>query len=177
VPSLANPTAQQPAARRVDGSMSLLNDLMTQTLDEGYAERAARRAGRSGDAPPGAADRPPSLGRRGTAVVTLLTLGLVTGAAVGQVRARQEASTGLRAELAAEARERTADTEELAAQAEQLRAEVAAARDEVLGADVAGRAAADRLLALGLASGTVPVAGPGLVVTMADAAPGADRRT
>jgi hypothetical protein len=41
VPTLPNPTAQQPAARRVDGSMSLLNDLMTQTLDEGYAERAA----------------------------------------------------------------------------------------------------------------------------------------
>lgn len=155
--------------RRVDGSMSLLNDMMANTLDEAYAQRAARKAGMAAQQPAGNASRPSGLVRRGTAVLTLLALGVMTGTAVGQVRARQEASTGLRADLAAEVRARTGDTDRLAQEAERLRGEVARAQAEVLGADVAGRAAAQQLLALGLASGTVPVTGPGLVVVIDDA--------
>lgn len=151
--------------RRVDGSMSLLVDMMNNTLDEGYAERAARKAG---SPPPPRASAP----HRWTALVALVALGVVTGTAVAQVRARQEASTGLRAELAAQVRARTAATEELAGQAERLRADVAAAQAEALGADTAGRSAARRLEALGLASGTLAVRGPGVVVTLADAPEG-----
>jgi uncharacterized protein YlxW (UPF0749 family) len=139
--------------------MSLLVDMMTNTLDEGYAERAAR-----GPAPSG--------GHRWTAALALVALGLVTGTAVSQVRARQDASTGLRTQLATEVRERTAETERLADQAERLRAEVAEAQAAALGADVAGRSAARRLEALGLASGTVPVRGPGVVVRLDDAPAG-----
>lgn len=161
-------TAQEQAPRRVDGSMSLLNDMMANTLDEAYAARAARKAEVREDVPLAAAGS--RAFRRGTAIVTLLALGVVTGTAVAQVRARQEANTGLRADLAAEVRERTAEADALAASAEQLRAQVAAAQAEVLGADAAGRAAAKRLAELGMASGTVPVQGPGLVVTLDDAA-------
>lgn len=149
--------------------MSLLNDMMANTLDEAYAQRAARKVGMAAQQPPANASRPSGLVRRGTAVLTLLALGVMTGTAVGQVRARQEASTGLRADLAAEVRARSGDTDRLAHEAERLRGEVARVQAEVLGADVAGRAAAQQLLALGLASGTVPVTGPGLVVVIDDA--------
>jgi uncharacterized protein YlxW (UPF0749 family) len=151
--------------RRVDGSMSLLVDMMNNTLDEGYAERATRKA--DGPPPPRA-----SAPHRWTAVLALVALGVVTGTAVAQVRARQEANSGLRTELAGEVRERTRETERLAGQAEQLRAEVAAAQAAALGADTAGRSAARRLEALGLASGTLAVQGPGVVVTLTDAPEG-----
>ena len=156
---------QDAAPPRRDASMSLLNDMMANTLDEAYAERAAGRAGERPAASPGAA----GLGRRAVATLTLLAVGVVTGTAIAQVRARQDASSGLRAELAEQVRERTAETEQLAQSAERLRAQVAATQDEVLGADVAGREAARRLLRLGLASGTIAVTGPGLVVTLDDA--------
>lgn len=161
---------QDAAPPRRDASMSLLNDMMANTLDEAYAQRAARTASPSG---PSAQAPATSLRRRAVAALTLLAVGVVTGTAIAQVRARQDASSGLRAELAEQVRERTAETERLAGTAEQLRAEVAAAQDEVLGADTAGREAAMRLLRLGLASGTVAVTGPGLVVTLDDAAAGA----
>ena len=154
--------------RRVDGSMSLLNDMMANTLDEAYAERAARRSGTGSPGSSGGSTGTSAL-RRGTAILTLLAVGVVTGTAVAQVRARQEASSGLRAELAEQVRERTRESDRLAATTEQLRREVDATQNELLGADAAGRAAADRLLSLGLAAGTLPVEGPGLVVTLDDA--------
>lgn len=154
--------------RRVDGSMSLLNDMMANTLDEAYAERAAHRSGTGGPGTAGTPTRTSAL-RRGTAILTLLAVGVVTGTAISQVRARQEANSGLRADLAEQVRERTRESDRLAATAEQLRGEVDATQNELLGADAAGRAAADRLLALGLAAGTLPVEGPGLVVVLDDA--------
>jgi uncharacterized protein YlxW (UPF0749 family) len=149
--------------RRVDGSMSLLTDMMWNTLDEAYADRAARRS-----------EEPQPLSGRAVAAALLVLLGLVTGTAVAQVRARAEASTGLRADLAEAVRERTAESDRLEASAEQLRAEVAATQAAALGVDAEGRAAADRLVALGLGSGTVPVEGPGVVVTLDDAPPDAE---
>jgi uncharacterized protein YlxW (UPF0749 family) len=170
VPPSSTPPATDAPPRRVDGSMSLLVDMMANTLDEAYAERAARRAdGTSGPAAPDGTSPALGWGRRVTALAVLLALGVLTGTAVAQVRTRQSAATGLRADLAGEVRERTAETDALAASAEQLREEVAARQDELLGADTAGRAAADRLLALGLVSGTLPVRGPGVVVTVDDA--------
>ncbi len=149
--------------------MSLLVDMMNDTLDGAYAERAQRPAG----TPPAAASvRERSRGV--LPVVVLVLLGLLTGTAIAQVRARQDAGTGLRAELADEVRVRTARTDELAARTEALREDVAAVRQAALSSDVAGRELADRLGALGLASATTPVSGPGVIVTVQDApAPGA----
>ena len=163
----APPRADRP--RRVDGSMSLLNDMMANTLDEAYAERAARLAGAAAPAASTPATRRAGVVRRGTAALTLLALGIVTGTAIDQVRERQEASSGLRAELAVQVEERTAESDELAERAERLRLEVAAVQNDVLGADAAGRAAAEQLLRLGLASATLAVEGPGVVVTLDDA--------
>jgi uncharacterized protein YlxW (UPF0749 family) len=172
VPVTSAPAASAPDTppRRLDGSMSLLNDMMTNTLDEAYADRAARKA--AGGPGSGATTAPEGRGgvlRRGTALLTLLAVGVVTGTAVAQVRARQEANSGVRAELVAQVQERAQESQRLSATAEQLRLEVAATQNEVLGADAAGRAAAQRLVTLGLASATLPVEGPGLVVTLDDA--------
>lgn len=173
----STPTRQPSHApvRRVDGSMSLLVDMMANTLDEAYAERAARKdgTGPGGPSEPGAPP-PGGLGRRVIAGLVVLVLGVVTGTAVAQVRARQEATTGLRSDLAGEVRARTAQTDRLATQAERLRTGLDTAQAELLGADDAGRAANERLRLLGLASGTLPVTGPGVRVVLDDALPPED---
>jgi uncharacterized protein YlxW (UPF0749 family) len=156
------PTAGE-QTRRPDGSMSLLVDVMTHTLDEGYAEQAARR--RAGTEPSS-----PHFGRV-AGIAVLVLLGVLTGAAVDQVRDRARASQGIRAELADEVRERSAETDRLAAEAASLRDEVASTRDRALEADTAGRALSERVRALELAAGTVAVTGPGVVLTLDDAPP------
>lgn len=147
--------------------MSLLVDIMTNTLDEAYEERARLRG-----TPPAPSPLQPSA-RRGRAVlpvVVLVLLGVVTGTAVAQVRERQEESTGLRADLAAEVRERTAASDQLEARTQALRQDVAQVQVLALGADTTGRRLAEGLTSLGLATGTTPVTGPGLVVTLDNAA-------
>jgi uncharacterized protein YlxW (UPF0749 family) len=155
--------------------MSLLVDMMTNALDESYAERAARRAGEAAPVPESAS----ASGRRRTLAgfAVLVALGLLTGTAIAQVRQRQEVGTGLRADLAAQARDRTAQTDALAGQTDLLRAEVTAIREGALSADAAGRALTAQLTALGLASGTTPVRGPGIVVTVQDAPAGTSQQT
>jgi uncharacterized protein YlxW (UPF0749 family) len=150
--------------------MSLLVDMMANTLDEAYVERAARRADTGPDAPPAPA-RPRSSGRRVVVLLALLALGLLTGTAVAQVRDGQSATAGLRAGLADEVRTRTAESDRLTAAAERLRAQVAASQAELLGAGDAGRAARERLERLDLVTGSVPVQGPGIRVLLADAPP------
>ena len=169
VPTTSSPVSGDAPPRRVDGSMSLLVDMMTNTLDSAYAERAARRND-PGSAPAGGTGPVPRT-VRGTAppLLAILLVGVLTGTAVAQVRERQEAGTGLRAELVEEVRERTGESEALAGRAEDLRSEVDAARQASLGAGAAGQALTDRLAALGLASATTPVEGPGIVVTLDDA--------
>lgn len=140
--------------------------MMTHTLDEAYEERARLRG----------TSRAPSLRSRDVAssravlpVVVLVVLGVVTGTAVAQVRERQAESTGLRADLAAEVRERTAASDELEARTQALRQEVAQVQEQALGADATGRRLTEGLTTLGLATGTTPVIGPGLVVTLDNA--------
>ncbi len=147
--------------------MSLLVDMMANSLDEAYEERARLRG-----TAPAPSPRQPSAGR-GRAVlpvVVLVLLGVVTGTAVAQVRERQEESTGLRADLAGEVRERTAASDQLQARTQALRQDVAQVQQQALGADTTGRRLAEGLTSLGLATGTTPVTGPGLVVTLDNAA-------
>jgi uncharacterized protein YlxW (UPF0749 family) len=148
--------------------MSLLVDMMADTLDQGYAERAARaEQGRSEGQP----SRPRRRQRLGP-LLGILAVGVLTGTAVAEVRDRSVADQDLRGELAAEVAQRTRDSDELAGRASALRDEVTAVREQALGTDAAGRAAAERLDALGAASGTTAVQGPGVVVTLDDAPTG-----
>lgn len=145
--------------------MSLLVDMMSNTLDSGYAERAARVRAAGADAPRERRRRRQGLGP----LVGILAVGVLTGAAVAEVRDRSQADRGLRGELAAEVAQRTRASDALAARAAALRDEVAAVREQALGADTAGQAAQERLEVLGAASATTAVRGPGVVVTLDDA--------
>lgn len=154
------------APRRLDGSMSLLVDMMTNTLDESYADAARRREG----AAPSPPIRRPGVSRRGVeTVVLLLLLGLVTGVAAAQVRRRERAVSTLRGELVGEVHRRTAESDALAAQAARLRRNVAVEQDQALRSGAAGAAVARQLATLQLAVGVDPVSGPGLVVRLNDA--------
>ena len=157
---------------RADRSMSLLVDMMANTLDEAYAERAAARTGGPASGGPASARRPGPDRRRLWPLAGLVAVGLLTGTAVASVRDRAVADAGLRAGLVAEVIERTERGDALAAQAARLRDEVTAVRAQALGADAAGRAAARRLARLEVAAGTTAVTGPGLVVRLDDAGTG-----
>lgn len=157
--------------------MSLLVDVMTNTLDEAYAERAAARAAERSRTPGLVVPTAPTpTVRRGRilGVAALVLLGLLTGTAVSQVRERAADSAGLRDGLAAEVGARAGEGDRLAAEASALRTLVSATRDAVLGVDAAGRAAAEAVRALELAAGTTPVTGPGVRLTVDDAPVGGD---
>jgi uncharacterized protein YlxW (UPF0749 family) len=162
------PVPAATSGRRVDGSMSLLVDVMTNTLDEGYAERAARRAGAAGGAGPAPTPAAGAPGRLVGALVLVL-LGVLTGTAVAHVRDRAAAGEGLRAGLAGEVQERSRESDRLAAEVAQQRADVAAARDRALADGAAGQRLREVVQALELASATAAVTGPGLVVILDDA--------
>jgi uncharacterized protein YlxW (UPF0749 family) len=152
--------------------MSLLVDMMTNTLDESYAEAARRRSGQ-GDRGTGAFEAEPSVSRRATAVFLLIALGVLTGTAAAQVRQRQASASTVRADLVREVQRRTADSDDLSSQAVRLRRDVSALQDAALRASGNGAAVAQQLADLQVATGVGPVTGPGLVVRLDDA-PGTD---
>jgi uncharacterized protein YlxW (UPF0749 family) len=151
--------------------MSLLVDMMTNTLDESYAEAARRRSGAPGAGADDSGDDPGGVGtgRRVTAVVLLVALGLVTGTAAAQVRKRAAASSTVRAQLVDEVQRRTADSDALASQAVRLRRDVSVLQDAALRASGTGTTVAQQLADLQVATGVGPVTGPGLVVRLDDA--------
>jgi uncharacterized protein YlxW (UPF0749 family) len=141
--------------------MSLLAALTNHSLDESYEEAAARRRDSPG----------PAAVRSGPRVVVgaLVVVGLLTGAAMAQVRSRDDAATASRDQLAQEVSRRTDRTDALAAQARDLRQEVERLQATALGTDSAGERAAAELAPLELSTGLVPVVGPGLLVRLDDA--------
>lgn len=148
------------APARPDGSMSLLVDMSGGALDPGYAEVAARRA----------SEEPRSRSKVATSVVLAVTaVGLATGVAAVQVRARASSLEEGRRSIVADIRQRTADTDRLAERAAALGKRLREARAAALSADASGRAAAARVAALELAAGTVAVRGPGIEVRLDDA--------
>lgn len=156
--------------------MSLLVDMMTNTLDESYADAARRHRG-EGLTVDGVQTPASSASTRSrlTAAVLLVVLGLVTGIAAAQVKRREASLTGVRAELVADVQQRTRDTDALAAQTAQLRQDVAALQSAGLSVGAAGAQVARQLAALELASGVGAVTGEGVVVRLDDAPDAASR--
>lgn len=144
--------------------MSLLVDMMTSSLDPAYARAAGSR-------------QPPltgGAGRRRSAllvvvVVLLVLVGLLTGIATSQVRRGATQADVVRRSLLADVRQQTRATDGLAVSAQALRSDVARRRNRALGTGTSGKAAAAQVAALELATGTVAVHGPGVVVTLDDA--------
>ena len=145
--------------RRVDESMSLLNEMMQQPVDPSYATAAARRVARG---------LPRSTSTRTILVfVTLALIGLLFALAALNVRSATSVVGQARAELLDAIETRQAQGDQLAAQAAALEREVAAAQSAALGNP--GQSVLDQVAALSVATGGVAVSGPGVKLTLDDA--------
>ena len=148
--------------------MSLINDLFQQPIDEGYAEVAARRAAAGGDASSG--------GRPAKSIAMmfgLLGLGLLFTVAVLQVQHDAGVVSAERASLAEQIRETSDRTSTLEKQVASLESTVLAMESEALRSlDVADELRRTMSTAQAMV-GTSPVNGPGIVIEINDAEPGA----
>ena len=150
---------------------SLLDQVLAETLDPAYAQAAqAREARAAGD------QAPPSRRRSGQLAVAavMAVAGVLAAVTYDQAAAGAQGREEVREALVAEVQGESATTDQLAVYLESLRADVTAARDDALAATAVGQRALDRLEAAETAAGVVPVSGPGLLVTLADAEPDAD---
>jgi uncharacterized protein YlxW (UPF0749 family) len=144
-------------------AVSLLNELLTNTLDLGYAEAAERRAkgGRCRSR------------RRGESIaaIGLLLAGLLCG--IGFAQARQSAPESARAKLALihDIEARTASSNDLERNLDTLVSQVARDRDAALAASEQGTSARSTLQRLESQDGLLAVRGPGIEVTVGDAPP------
>ncbi len=150
---------------------SLLDQVLAETLDPAYAQAArAREARAAGEEAP----RPRR--RRGQVAVAavMAVAGVLAAVTYDQAAAGAQGREEVRMALVAEIEGESATTDRLAADLETLRGQVTAARDDALAATAVGQRALDRLAGAELAAAVVPVSGPGLLVTLADAGPDAD---
>jgi uncharacterized protein YlxW (UPF0749 family) len=155
---------------------SLLDAVLAETLDPAYAQAAAARAERARTDPVAhEATRPRRRWRaRGLVALTMAGAGLLVGVTYEQAAATSQGRQQVRAVLAADIAEQSELADDLAGQLERLRAEVNATQEQLLDASAVGQAALDRLARAEQGAGFVPVTGPGLLVTLANAAPEAD---
>lgn len=141
---------------------SLLDDLLTNTLDPSYADAARRRATQA----PASVS---TFSARAIAILVLALAGLVLAIAVGQQRLGAPDAARARARLAAEVSQRTRSVAGLTAQIDALRADTAAIRDRELAVSRDGAQLTTLLRDLEQATGAVALHGPGLVVRVSDA--------
>ncbi len=161
-------TARPPGGGQRSLGASLLDDVLAETLDPAYAQAAEARAAR-GSATGGRR-------RRGALLValTMVVAGVLAAVTYDQAAARVQGRQEIRAALVDDIRSESDASDELAAQLEDLRAEVTRARDELLASSTTGQQALDDLAAAEAGAAAVPVTGPGLLVTLANAGSGAD---
>jgi uncharacterized protein YlxW (UPF0749 family) len=145
--------------RPPDASMTLLREVMERPLDPGYAVAAARRA--EGARPT----------RRGIVLTLVLALvcGALTARAIAELRRPQPGAAQAQAALQQEIRRRSAALDAEQGRLDQLRAQVAQLQRQAL-ASSGGDGLAQQAQLLGLLAAEVPVTGPGLKITMNDAA-------
>lgn len=141
--------------------MTLLTSMLERPLDPGYA--ASARARVSAGLPSSTSLRAPRL------VVATLAIGLVVGIAAAHLTSASVPRSQARADLITEVRQRRAEVDVLATRAVALQAEVTALEAQQLGGDTD---AVTRGQTLASAVGSIPLTGPGVVLTLDDA-PGA----
>ena len=151
-------TDRQPPA--VDASMRLLREVMEQPLDPAY-ERAARS--RAAGARPGR-----------TVVVLTVVLAVLCGwivaRGVAELRRPEPGQATGRATLEREIQRRTAAADAAQRQIQDLRTQITKAQEEQLTSQ-GDAALAAQVQQLGLLTGELPVTGPGLEFSIADARP------
>jgi uncharacterized protein YlxW (UPF0749 family) len=148
--------------RRKDASMTLLVEVMTRPLDPGYAAAAQRRREL------GTSDDDGARGRSRLALVALVVVGLLLGTAWWQARGTRPAGVQERQQLAAEISRQDAAAGQLQRSIAALTAQIEAERSRQLELSAQG-GLADEVATLGLATGALSVAGPGITVTLDDA--------
>ncbi len=174
-------TGQSSLRSRPDESMSLLTDLFRSAADDEYVEAARLKADRvATQAPPPAPSsvwRTPRVRAAVLLTVGVAILGLLLATSALQTRRGAPAAAAERASLI----ERI---EGMRARAVQIRADLASAeitladaQDDALNTSVEGEAIRAELDQLALISGASAVVGPGLVVTLDDAAVEGDEDT
>ncbi|WP_406289853.1 DUF881 domain-containing protein [Embleya sp. NBC_00896] len=144
--------------RRPDASMSLLVDMMTNSLDAGYAEATARRAVR-GDT---GMNKGPAA--RLLAVVGVALIAMILMIAAMRVHAAAPQAERERHQLVDRIHTDETEVDTLQGTVERLRDEVEAIQELAL-----PKGAKDKVQLLALLSGSDPVEGPGLKVVADDA--------
>ncbi|MGY1772644.1 DUF881 domain-containing protein [Blastococcus sp. SYSU D00813] len=142
---------------------SLLDQVLAETLDPAY-ERAARARQERPD--PGPARR---AGGRLAVALVMVAAGVLAAVTYHLTAVGAEGRQEIRAALVADIGDAQDLADELAAELETTRADVAAAREDALATSDEGRQALDALDAAEQMAGTLPVTGPGLLITLADA--------
>lgn len=142
--------------RRPDASMTLLTSMLERPLDPGYAAAAERRE---------AAGLPRSSGtRRPMLIAWVLVIGLMIGVSTANLRGDDGARADARAQLIEQIQDRQEAVDGRDERIRELRAQISTAT-ALLDPDLVG----DQRAGIRVASGLVPVGGPGLRVTLDDA--------
>ena len=175
-PPRAGRRRDRSAARRWSAyslGASLLDAVLAETLDPAYAEAAAA-------APPGRRRIRRGAGARprwrGAALValTMASPGCSLAVTYNQANATAQGREQIRARLIADIEQETAVSDGLTGQLQELRVEVGRTQEHLLEASEVGQGALDELLSAEQGAAAVPVTGPGLLVTLANADPKAD---
>jgi uncharacterized protein YlxW (UPF0749 family) len=141
---------------------SLLDQVLAETLDPAYTQAARAREGR----PEGRARR---TGGRVAVALVMVAAGLLAAVTYHLTAQGAEGRQQIRAALVDDIGDAQDVTDALVLELEDARAQVATARESALAASDEGRQALAGLDAAEQMAGTVPVTGPGLLVTLADA--------
>jgi uncharacterized protein YlxW (UPF0749 family) len=149
-------------------STSLLDSLLTEHLDRGYAEAADRRAVQAST--PTASGTGRTRDARVLLAVGLLLVGFVLAAAYRSTARQAPDSERARQGLVRDVEEGTETSDALQRRAESLGGQLVRERDAALTASEAGDAAARQVRDLEQAAALVPVHGPGISVLLGDAA-------
>jgi len=152
---------------------SLLDDVLAETLDPAYAQAARTRTARTGVE---AGERPAGRWWRSQLLIglTMVVAGLLVAVTYAQAAATSQGRQQVRAALVDDIGRASGISDELAAELEDVRAEVTEAREHVLATSTVGQQALDELAAAEQGAAAVPVTGPGMLVTLANADLAAD---
>ncbi|MEU3254672.1 DUF881 domain-containing protein [Streptomyces sp. NPDC006997] len=148
-----------PRPARPDASMSLLTNVMDHSLDDGYAEAAARKEAA------GAGGLPKTLRAKLGLAAGLVLAALVVTVGAAQARVAAPVVAKEREELIDRIESETAAADKLESGVDELRDEVGARQREALKESGDG----DRTALLGILSGAAEVRGPGVELVVNDA--------
>ncbi len=155
----------------VRDATSLLEIIRREALDPAYAQARDGRGAPTDPETARAHHRRPKTVYVVTVALPLILLGVLIATAAAQARRSAPDQARERAALVERIETESTTVDAVHAEVEQLRAQVSAARDTQLRITSDGRAAAEELAELELASGAVPVTGPGLQIIVDDATP------